>query len=523
MWMCSEVAGAGGAGTSILLWTSNRAAAAHVENEAEIVAEIMSKVGALNSSIATEGLDDSLKKQYGELLYQTQCIHSLTAPIRRLPKEILLVIFSLCMVESRFIGTYEGAMLVDIPGTTLAQVCALWSALIKDAPPSLWSALHIDLMDLDEDEEDEDEEDWGRDGPEPASYQRLRETLQRVLEKSGKSPLCVTINIIDNRQFDALSPLLREAYRWKHLYVSSRGAWGNGINWGLQYIKNNIPLLETVAITDINIDARHGACSWFKNAPSLKSFTTEIASFQLPWSQIQVFDVGVENEAVLLKFLPKLTSLQKLVVHCRAYPNTKVSQELKMVLPLSSLKTTCSHQACRSGFLKTCSFPNLFELEVTHENYSNFQDIPDGLFDTVRQLTINMAPGHTFPMEFFEGQICYSALTNLIIKADEGAYSGLESVGAPLVENFPKLERIAIFFGAFISPRDNDYALLAEVNVWIALIKAFSISNSSRLRDAQLTSFWLFPKSLKPVLLDLETKGVCVQVHEKKKQDRSVI
>jgi hypothetical protein len=33
--MCSEVAGAGGAGTSILLWTSNRAAAAHVENEAE--------------------------------------------------------------------------------------------------------------------------------------------------------------------------------------------------------------------------------------------------------------------------------------------------------------------------------------------------------------------------------------------------------------------------------------------------------------------------------------------------------
>ena len=68
---------------------------------------------------------------------------SLLSPIRRLPLELLVDIFSYCCADSvimnHSLGTAGAVVSIDVPTITLGQVCRSWQSIIS-SNPSLWSS-----------------------------------------------------------------------------------------------------------------------------------------------------------------------------------------------------------------------------------------------------------------------------------------------------------------------------------------------------------------------------------------------
>lgn len=222
--------------------------------------------------------------------------------------------------------------------------------------------------------------------------------------------------------------------------------------------------------------------------------------------------------------LPKLTSLQRLVVRCNSTRRSTARKELPvpdMVLPLSLLMMCCSH--CSSIFLQRWSMPKLAKLEVFDTNYADFSSTPAAVFDNVKLLTIAMAQQCKFSMGFFESKVCYPALTHLNIVAYFGTAGTLSSFRKEancisLLECFPRLEHI------MVSLHGASYSQYGNFEVWITLVEVFisaSATHVSRLCDVKLALPVNFPESLKPALVNWKAKEVDVRVYQGTKTKRS--
>ncbi|KAK7469060.1 hypothetical protein VKT23_003553 [Stygiomarasmius scandens] len=89
---------------------------------------------------------DELKRRKEELMSVRDNFRALTAPVRKLPTEILLDIFSLLCVNrpGLSIVTVNGENVVSLPTLELARTCSHWRNITL-SHPILWSNIAIDL------------------------------------------------------------------------------------------------------------------------------------------------------------------------------------------------------------------------------------------------------------------------------------------------------------------------------------------------------------------------------------------
>ncbi|KAJ7260308.1 hypothetical protein B0H12DRAFT_1181989 [Mycena haematopus] len=182
---------------------------------------------------------------------------TLFAPVRRLPAEIIVEIFtSTADAVDHFSADIYGtaaAMHILAQSAVLAvsQVCARWHTIALNTP-SLWTkiSLHAAL--------------WRT----PGTTAKAMVLLQLALTRSGQYPL--TISVLRGTGLSthgpALELLAQHSGRWR---VATFGGLASDFRH-LSGAKGNVPILETLEIAATGSEP----VNVFETAPSLKNFTT---------------------------------------------------------------------------------------------------------------------------------------------------------------------------------------------------------------------------------------------------------
>ncbi|KAJ7575796.1 hypothetical protein C8J56DRAFT_408211 [Mycena floridula] len=218
----------------------------------------------------------SLQNQRKMIKRHLDAARALTAHVRKCPSEILGHIF-LHLCRSTTISTEK----VEIPGLTLASVCADWRRVIM-SDNQLWATISLILG----------PSETGR------SAETLTEIIQIVLEKSGNCSLAISIihNQGDHNLQSGLSLLLEQCHRWRSLtFELEKGPISIFISH-LSAIKGRIPLLEYLRLSGVkHLRGIHQIepTSWdfLENIPKLRSawLDDDLCSPILPlrWQQLR--------------------------------------------------------------------------------------------------------------------------------------------------------------------------------------------------------------------------------------------
>ncbi|KAJ7147682.1 hypothetical protein C8R43DRAFT_1129598 [Mycena crocata] len=233
----------------------------------------------------------------------TSLCSSATAPVRRLPPEILIHIFLLCapvdagweLNSKDYAGEINRLIRRDL--LRLAQVCAHWRAQALGTA-IFWRILHVDLM------------FWSH---------KMLPLVQTVLDRSASAPLQVRIGAPDATAVDRslLELVAQHCNRWETA-MFSMDFNSTLMSQTLSVIRGNLPLLQTLHIT--GAAAAHDpeqmarTMALFADAPRLVdvTYTGPAKALQnLPWRQLKRFeylDVHSSELSDALSILPRLPS-----------------------------------------------------------------------------------------------------------------------------------------------------------------------------------------------------------------------
>ncbi|KAK0482270.1 hypothetical protein IW261DRAFT_1677998 [Armillaria novae-zelandiae] len=208
---------------------------------------------------------ERLRNLYDEQLEKIQALRgpvlkslenhlSVYAPIRRLPRDVLIEIFHLVYASSNLgRGTYPalGARIhdsLDLSGPLwdLGRVCGLWRDTLHTSPAS-----------------------WARDVLLKSPFSKhAPEILQTYLEHTGEHPLNLMVSChgpdSDARASEIMSLAVQSSYRWKNVCIFTHI---NHLHY--LYSISNIPILQTIWLDILegrNFDYRLDMCL---NAPQL--------------------------------------------------------------------------------------------------------------------------------------------------------------------------------------------------------------------------------------------------------------
>ncbi|PBK98726.1 hypothetical protein ARMGADRAFT_587455 [Armillaria gallica] len=214
---------------------------------------------------------------------------SIHAPIRRLPREILIEIFHLVCdswwqdpKEIRSARTYNDSLDVSGPLWVLGHVCGLWRDTLHTSPVS-W-ARNVDVS--------------------PPFSWHASEVLQTYLERTGKHPLnlrAVYYNddngMANNREIIYL--IIQSCYHWKNVYLCTHPHYLRSIS--------HLPSLQTIElyVVDDNSDYRFDICL---DSPQLWRATIQgIHLARLPPTITHYSGcIDCEEDLHLLSHLPRL-------------------------------------------------------------------------------------------------------------------------------------------------------------------------------------------------------------------------
>ncbi|KAJ7587490.1 hypothetical protein C8J56DRAFT_79628 [Mycena floridula] len=187
---------------------------------------------------------DEIKRQSGYLITlenqrkmlekHVDAVKALTAPIRRIPLEVLESILGFSVAEN-----YISSNCIKIPGQRFAEVCYHWRVAAL-AEKQLWSTIHLGsfLPDLD------DDQSYGAES--------LTQAVQLILDRSGSFPLNVKITHMEE-DFDlqaSWSLALDQSRRWRSLTVSLlEGASMAILPRYLSAMQGGLPMLEYLQIS----------------------------------------------------------------------------------------------------------------------------------------------------------------------------------------------------------------------------------------------------------------------------------
>ncbi|KAK0443795.1 hypothetical protein EV421DRAFT_511604 [Armillaria borealis] len=174
---------------------------------------------------------------------------SIYAPIRRLPREILIEIFHLVCdswrrdpKENRFARIYNDSLDLSEPLWVLGRVCGLWRDTLHISPVS-----------------------WARNVKVAPPFSRhASEVLQTYLERTGEHPLNLrAVYYDDNGTADnkeIISLIIQSCYRWKNVYLCTHPHYLRSIS--------HLPFLQTINLYIIDDDPDY-RLDTFLNSPQL--------------------------------------------------------------------------------------------------------------------------------------------------------------------------------------------------------------------------------------------------------------
>ncbi|KAJ7655419.1 hypothetical protein B0H17DRAFT_1146464 [Mycena rosella] len=191
----------------------------------------------------------ALQKLYDE------CVCVVRAPVRQLPNEILVEIFSFCRdadtsptvtLEPVALHHWEHAATAELRRVaggalvSLAQVCAKWHRVVLGTP-QLWSCITLDLR------------CWTlpvetmRAG---ARHGQMIQLLKAALARGQQTPLTMQVSGVGEFHPHALEVLALSARRWRHVSLAMDCAMLKN----LSPVAGNLPLLETFMIQPLSED-----------------------------------------------------------------------------------------------------------------------------------------------------------------------------------------------------------------------------------------------------------------------------
>ncbi|KAK0454211.1 uncharacterized protein EV420DRAFT_1645105 [Desarmillaria tabescens] len=305
-----------------------------------------------------------LEQEYVQTVAVLHRKTSLLSPIRRLPSDILLEIFSLAADDSE--------ICLSSPPFILRSVCYTWRVLVLTSP-SLWSKVKIKISNT-------------RDVREAYNKQRL---LRTAFSLSGKCPLNISIKsfgiIPDTRELTLIQQcLVPTSDRWKSLYLH------------IQYPENIIRffdisgrfrMLESLDLTFLDHQPTpqrfyEGLSKLFCSTPVLRTVRiSEISDYvfcklSLPLHQLTSLDVDLEHYCTsgppfpFYNCIARGTELESFTL--RMFHNSSSTQQLsgpfpEIIRPNVRRFSLTYHIPTT---LKYCTFPGLEQVTL----FTSFAD-----------------------------------------------------------------------------------------------------------------------------------------------------
>ncbi|KAF7348595.1 F-box domain-containing protein [Mycena venus] len=264
------------------------------------------------------------------LQYHADACSSVSAPIRRLPDDLLLQIFRVGLwsqlqfptQEKEWSNIVSREQMLDhwrlrraliaplyVHIRRLAQVCASWRDLVLGSP-ILWSAIELDF-------------DYLGPAPESRDIERVVQLTTSALERSADAPLQIYVRSRDFGYYtdgSVLDLLSRHSNRWKIVKIWAGPHPHHFKNFKcLAPAMGNLPLLETLHISGLPTD-----CDFFEVAPRLTELTLEDpipVHAKLPWGQLQaisytrLYPEDLPTVISQLSYCPQITRLAFYMLH----------------------------------------------------------------------------------------------------------------------------------------------------------------------------------------------------------------
>jgi hypothetical protein len=339
---------------------------------------------------------------------------SLCSPIRKLPNELLSMIFVYCGTFMTLDDTSGSA--TTLPGFDLELVCTHWRKVALSTP-SLWSCLNIRLYLY----------NWDAFDVPPVAHSLWRtakDTLQMFLQRSGDAPLDIALHIGTSRFKDspALVLLFSHAHRWRTFKLTlGRGELEERV---LEPLRDRLLLLQVAEVgaqgTKIGVESM----KVFESATNLRVWHSKaraglsdgtVDGFKTNISTLYLYD----KSTLVFQHLPAASHLQNLHVSLyeKEFPSKTILQcDLPVVsTTLRSLTLTLSQSSTQNEsagifnrVLESLQCPNLVYLCI------DFADRGDLLNFTSLKRFIAKSGGQLTSLSLLNANITEAFLINTL-------------------------------------------------------------------------------------------------------------
>lgn len=251
------------------------------------VAMVNGKVSEYDTRIAElEATLAAIKQRRAELHTTVTAHEALVSPLRRLPPEILQIIFVWCLSQNR-----NAVMHASEAPVLLGRICSEWRR-ISIATPELWATLHIVPPNV----------NFSNPTSSTARFQRKRDLIEMWLGRSGACPLSISLVWFagDSEEEIKLCGTLLEVLvplcgRWKVLdFQVPLKMFKPFIGLSVQ----DVPYLEGLSLMDNRtpldadaVDRWPDSLAFAENATRLRNFTLTFFSGgirlpTIPWQDL---------------------------------------------------------------------------------------------------------------------------------------------------------------------------------------------------------------------------------------------
>ncbi|KAK7043488.1 F-box domain-containing protein [Favolaschia claudopus] len=275
-----------------------------------------------------------------------RCKSAITSPIRKLPPDVLLLIFRECRLASdescghvlakdrdrATLQAYRRLAGGDL--ANIAQVCYQWNMLV-DTTPALWSSITMDMRLWETQGELEDVPGW---------LIQAWMLLYHALRRGGGIPVDVEAVVPRCHPLPALA-LASSSARWRSANIHIDSV----MSPCLDAVHHHLPLLEKLHLRFIRENVPEGLkniAKFFSDAPQLKvlDYCGPIDVLQhLPMEQLRRFSCSMLAPEDILPFTSLLPRLSGSVVHAHLNIDAFADNDEPLALPLveSSLQELC--------------------------------------------------------------------------------------------------------------------------------------------------------------------------------------
>lgn len=270
------------------------------------------------------------------------------APIRKLPPEVLLLVFAAVASHLDLTKEFRHVTRVDCPGFALGAVCSYWRSLVLQTP-SLWSTFRVHIME-----------------PRftPSARQSLRRNVEWITERSKQHPIRfsyfagdTTLNLF--REF--LAPL---SDRWQHICLDILyGSHWSEIEDFLS--ETSFPLLQSAELETLYEGT---TADLFVNAPYLRRFSfLGFDGIRVPWHQLESFTVTSGYFPDFTRICHSLTQLTHLDILVEAILHDS-THLVPCILNVTELVVRFQEFPLLSKFFKSFTLPHIKSLHLRSDD-----------------------------------------------------------------------------------------------------------------------------------------------------------